>query len=62
MNNDEMIKILNDISTLKAEIMDIKKRLEILENGESGSGVYLEGCPDYAVEYIKAETKKREGE
>lgn len=53
-------KLLADVAELKVKNTDLNKRVKELEEGSIGTGVYLEGCPDYAKEYITE--KKKEGE
>lgn len=46
--------------TLK--IQELEKRISDLENGEFGSGVYLEGCTEADAEYILGKPIKKDGE
>ena len=47
----------------KYMVNDILKRLKDLEEGEQNTGVFLDGCPDYAKDYIINNTKdKKDGE
>ena len=59
------MKKVEELEMFKAEYLlkfqELEKKVEALESGSLGTGVYLEGCPDFATEYIKSENKK-EGE
>lgn len=60
---NQIAKILDDLSSLKAQMNDILKRVKDLEEGTQSTGVFLDGCPDYAKEYIISGTKdKKDGE
>ena len=61
MTKEEIQEFMLKFDELKASVLDITQRLEKLESGEVDSGVYLDGCPDYAVDYI-TNSKKKEGE
>lgn len=61
MTKEEIQEFMLEFAELKASVLDIIQRLEKLESGEANSGVYLDGCPDYAVDYI-TNSKKKEGE
>ena len=39
----------------------LEDRIKRIEDGEKNTGVFLEGAPDYVVEYVTKEEKK-EGE
>lgn len=66
--NEGYIKVLEtQISELRRQLAELKayvnnheKRIKDIEDGEIGTGVYLDGVPEYAVEYIKGQ--KKEGE
>lgn len=58
-----LLKALNDISTLKAKVNELNLEFENFKKESSGTGVYLDGCPDYAKEYIVSKMEhKKEGE
>lgn len=61
MNNEQIQEIVAKISELQANVQQLIQRVETLENGSTGTGVYLDGCPEYATDYIKKSFKK-EGE
>ena len=58
----ELMKKVDELEMFKAEYLlkfqELEKKVEELESGSLGTGVYLEGCPDFATEYIKSENKK----
>lgn len=59
----DLSKILEDISTIRAEIIEIKKRLEAIEKSSEVTGVYFDGCPEYVTDYVAKNNKdKKEGE
>lgn len=54
-----------EVKELKKELKELILKVQLLEDdlnklkkGELGTGVYLEGCPEYAQDYIV----KKEGE
>lgn len=61
MNNEQIQELISKISELQANVQKLIQRVEALENGSIGTGVYLDGCPEYAMDYIKNSIKK-EGE
>lgn len=61
MNNEQIQELISKISELQANVQQLIQRVEVLENGSTGTGVYLDGCPEYAMDYIKNSIKK-EGE
>ena len=62
MDEKKYIQVLEDLTKMKADINDLKERVKNLEEGSVGTGVYLDGCPDYAVDFITSKTSKKEGE
>lgn len=59
---DEIAKLKEKIATLVLEKQALEARVKDLEDGSSASGVYLDGCPDYAREYISTSNKEKDGE
>ena len=55
----ELLELKNEISALRLENQVLEKRIKDLEEGSVGTGVYLDGCPEYAKEYI---IDKKEGD
>lgn len=45
------------------KVQQLEQRVADLENGEFGTGIYLDGCTEADAEYIinKSETEKKEG-
>ena len=56
---------IDELEKFKAEyvlrVQELEKEVKELREGSLGTGVYLEGCPDFAVDYIN-ENKKKDGE
>ena len=46
---------------LTLKIQELEQRIVNLENGEFGTGVYLEGCTEADAEYITGKPVKKEG-
>ena len=55
-------KLLEEIATLKALVQALEERIKAIEEGSIGTGVYLDGCPEYAQEYIISNVNKKDGE
>ena len=56
---EELKQKLNEL-TLK--VQELEQRIIDLENGEFGTGVYLDGCTDADAEYISGKPIKKDGE
>lgn len=57
-------KILDLENKLNGFILNnqlLEDRIKALEEGEKNTGVYLEGAPEYVVDYV-TKTEKKEGE
>ena len=53
---EEKVKELEEkVDKLNLIINDLEKRLTNLETGSLGTGVYLDGTPDYVKDYITKE-------
>lgn len=67
--DEKQIKVLmekiDELEKFKAEYVlkfqKLEQEVKDLREGSLGTGVYLEGCPDFAVDYIN-ENKKKDGE
>lgn len=59
---DKLKELELEINGLKLTIQQLVDKVANLESGESQSGVYFDGCPDYATEYIMKTINKKEGE
>lgn len=53
---EEFLELKNEISALKLELKELREEFENYKRESSGTGVYLDGCPEYAKEYIQRET------
>ena len=66
MSNEELVKLVKDLTAkvdaLVLEKQELESRVYDLETGSVGTGVYLDGCPDYAKEYISQKKTKKDGE
>ena len=55
---------MKDVEKMLTELMlrvqQLEQRVTDLENGEFGTGVYLDGCTEADADYIK--TVKKDGE
>lgn len=52
---DDIIKIQKDLTLT---IQSLEKRVQDLENGEFGTGLYLDGCNELDREFITNKNKK----
>lgn len=60
---EEKLKELEKkLQELTLFVQSLEQRVADLENGEFGSGIYLEGCNEADKAYIKPSTDKKEGE
>lgn len=50
------------LAELTLKVQELEQRIVDLENGEFGTGVYLEGCTEADAEYISGKPMKKEGE
>lgn len=61
----KLMEKIDELEKFKAEYVlkfqELEKEVNELKEGSLGTGVYLEGCPDFAVDYIN-ENKKKDGE
>lgn len=58
---DKIKELEKKIQELTLFTQSLEARIADLENGEFGTGVYLDGCSEADADYIKPENKK-EGE
>lgn len=40
------------IKTQTLQVQQLEDRIKSLEEGSMGTGIYLDGCPEYARDYI----------
>lgn len=61
----ELMEKIDELEKFKAEYVlkfqELEKEVKDLREGSLGTGVYFDGCPDFAVDYIK-ENKTKDGE
>lgn len=56
---EEKLKELTEkIDKLVLRINELEKEIENLKKGSLGTGVYLDGAPDYVKDYINKEGEK----
>lgn len=58
---EKIITLEQTIRELNLKLQQIEDRLSTLENGEFGTGIYLDGCSEGDKKYI-AEISKKVGE
>lgn len=52
---DKIKELTEKLDKLTLIINELEKRIHTLETGSLGTGVYLDGTPDYVKEYINRE-------
>lgn len=52
---ESLKELIETVDKMKLTINDLEKRVHDLETGSLGTGVYLDGAPDYVKEYINKE-------
>lgn len=56
---EEKVKeLVEKVDKLTLQISELEKRVHDLETGSIGTGVYLDGTPEYARDYINKEGAK----
>lgn len=50
------------LTELTLKIQELEQRVTDLENGEFGTGIYLDGCTEADAEYISGKPYKKDGE
>lgn len=58
---EKIVLLEQNIRELNLKIQQLEDRLSNLENGEFGTGIYLDGCSEGDKKYI-AEISKKVGE
>jgi hypothetical protein len=56
--NEEYTRLEQMIRELCLKIQQLEERINSLENGEFGTGIYLDGCSEGDVSYIINSNKK----
>ena len=49
---DKIKELTEKVDKLTLTVNELEKRIHDLETGSLGTGVYLDGTPDYVKEYI----------
>lgn len=49
-----------EISQLALLVSQLEQRIVVLETGEKNTGVYFGGAPDYVLDYINENRKKKD--
>lgn len=62
MNEEHLKKLEDRVTKLELFAQTLEERISNLENGEFGTGVYLEGCSEADAEYIKSIKENKVGE
>lgn len=57
-----MTEIEKKLNELTLKMQELEQRIADLENGEFGTGVYLDGCTEADAEYISGKPIKKDGE
>lgn len=56
---EETVKeLVEKVDKLTLQVLELEKQLLELKNGSLGTGVYLDGTPEYVKEYISKEGEK----
>jgi len=56
---EEIVKeLVEKVDKLTLQVLELEKQLLELKNGSLGTGVYLDGTPEYVKEYISKEGEK----
>lgn len=56
---EEKVKeLVEKVDKLTLQISELEKRVHDLETGSIGTGVYLDGTPEYARDYINNNNKE----
>ena len=51
-------ELVEKVDKLTLQVLELEKQLLELKNGSLGTGVYLDGTPEYVKEYISKEGEK----
>lgn len=58
MNAEKIIELMERLDKLTLKVNELEKEIQDLKEGSLGTGVYLEGAPDYVKDYINKEGEK----
>ena len=52
---EKIVELMEEIDKLKLQVTELEKRVHDLETGSIGTGIYLDGAPEYVRDYINKE-------
>ena len=55
---ERLSELTEKVDKLTLKVIELEKELLDLKNGSLGTGVYLDGTPDYVRDYISKEGEK----
>lgn len=55
---NEITEITEKVDKLTLKVIELEKEINDLKNGSLGTGVYLDGTPEYVKDYISKEGEK----
>lgn len=55
---DKIIELTEKLDKLVLKINELEKEIQDLKSGSLGTGVYLDGTPEYVKDYINKEGEK----
>ena len=58
MDEKELIELIEKIDKLTLRVNELEKEIEELKKGSLGTGVYLDGTPEYVKDYINKDGDK----
>ncbi len=59
---EQIAKLEQLVRELTIQVQLLEDRVSSLENGEFGTGIYLDGCSEGDIAYITKKTNKEVGE
>ena len=60
--DDKLSPIIETIAKTNLQLQTLREDFNKFKEDGASTGVYLDGCPDYAVDYIKKDDKNERGE
>ena len=54
----DVLELIEKLDKLTLKVVELEKEINNLKNGSLGTGVYLDGSPDYVKDYISREGDK----
>ena len=59
---EETVKNLQySLSEITLQYYKLEERMKLFEESSGGTGIYLDGAPDYVVSYLEREEPKKDG-